>query len=246
MSQYSSRLAAEVSKLGSHRHLCMIYERRQERIEALVPFFQLGLSRGELCIYIAPSHHAAEVMEALSDFGIQEALKTGQLKIVDTPTSLLGKQKFQPDKMTATWQQLTDQAVAQGFPAVRVAVDMAWTLSEKIDLEKLIEYESKANDIFDKHQLTTICQYDATKFDPEVIKGALLTHPEIIYAGLLARNFYYVPPAEFMSQNRAAVEVGRWLGNILTYEQHENTLEESREQLAEANRRITRLLERAL
>src|SRR5258708_19384671 len=64
-----------------------------------------------------------------------------------------------------------------------------------------------------------VCQYDLNRFSAEIILGVVRTHPLVIYRGDVCRNPYYVPPDEFLTPNRAAVELDRLLSNIRDYRQ---------------------------
>ena len=80
---------------------------------------------------------------------------------------------------------------------------------------KLLEYEAKLNrDLFPKYPCFAICQYDRWKFDPEIIKGVIMTHPLLVRGNNIYHNFYYIPPEEYLNQKRAEMEVQYCLNNL--------------------------------
>ena len=92
---------------------------------------------------------------------------------------------------------------------------MTWVLRGVPGSERLIEYEAKLNrDFFPHYPCVAICQYDRQQFDPEVIKGVVMTHPLLVRGNHIYHDFYYIPPEEFLSGKRSKSEVEQWLDNI--------------------------------
>ena len=58
-------LIAALEQLGPHDHFCSIYENREEHYGVAIPFMQIGLDRGEKCIYIADDGTVGEVRQAI-------------------------------------------------------------------------------------------------------------------------------------------------------------------------------------
>jgi len=56
---------SSIASTGCHDHLCLIHRNRDEMLEALVPFFEHGLSRGERCVYIGDAPPASPEFDAL-------------------------------------------------------------------------------------------------------------------------------------------------------------------------------------
>src|SRR5258706_15179020 len=63
-------LLAALEQLGPHDHLCSIYESPQEHYAVAIPFIQIGLDRGEKCIYIADDGTIGDVRQAMKSEGI--------------------------------------------------------------------------------------------------------------------------------------------------------------------------------
>jgi MEDS: MEthanogen/methylotroph, DcmR Sensory domain len=65
---------------------------------------------------------------------------------------------------------------------------MTWVLGASNGTDKLIEYESKLNRFVRDHDARVICQYNRTRFSPELILSILRTHPLVVYGALFART----------------------------------------------------------
>jgi PAS domain S-box-containing protein len=218
--------------LKPHDHLCLIYESPEEWRAAAVPFIAVGLKRGEKCLYIADTSTADEIRKYLAEEGIDvaSAEKSGQLSILNQAEAYTIEGSFDPDSMIALLVEETEKAIAEGYPALRVTGEMTWVLRDYPGSEKLLEYEAKLNrDFFPYHPCLAICQYDRWKFDPEVIKGVVMTHPLLVRGNHIYHNFYYIPPEEFLDQRHAELEVQHWLNNLEREQQVRETLRQSEE-----------------
>lgn len=58
-----------LGRIGLHDHLCLIYESPEERLNAPVRSIQMGLGRGEKCIYVAGENTVGEVIDTLRAVG---------------------------------------------------------------------------------------------------------------------------------------------------------------------------------
>jgi PAS domain-containing protein len=225
-------LTRMLETLKPHDHLCLIYESQEEWRAAVVPFISIGLKHGEKCIYVVDTSTADEIRKHLAELGVDvaSAEKSGQLSILHETEAYTREGSFDPDRMIALLISETEKAIAEGYPALRVTGEMTWVLHGQPGSERLLEYEAKLNrDLFPKYPCLAICQYDRWKFDPEVIKGVIMTHPLLVRDDRIYRNFYYIEPEEFLNQKRAEREVQHWLNNVERERQTQETLHQSEE-----------------
>ncbi|MBS3917807.1 MAG: PAS domain S-box protein [Deltaproteobacteria bacterium] len=203
--------------LKPHDHLCLIYESQEEWRAAAAPFISIGLKQGEKCIYIVDTSTAEEIRKYLLEEGVDvaSAEKSGQLSILHETEAYTREGSFDPDRMIALLISETEKAVSEGYPALRTTGEMTWVLRGYPGSAKLLEYEAKLNrDLFPQYPCLAICQYDRWKFDPEIIKGVIMTHPLLVRGSRVYRNFYYVEPKEFLHEKHAEAQVQHWLNNI--------------------------------
>lgn len=227
-----SRLAEVASRLGLHEHLCIIYDTQKEQFAAALPFLRTGLERGENCLYIVDENTAAAVLDALGKGGtdVDRYLRSGALTIANKEETYLERGRFEPDWMISFLTAATAEAGAARFSRVRTILgEMTWATGTSTGTAKLLEYESKLNHFFRDHDARGICQYNRTRFSPEVLLGVLRTHPLVVYGGIVCKNPYYVPSDEFLKPNEAWREVERLLHNILAWERTQQALRQSEE-----------------
>jgi chemotaxis family two-component system sensor kinase Cph1 len=223
-------LTRMLETLKPHDHLCLIYESHEEWRAAVVPFISVGLKRGEKCIYIVDTNTANEIRKHLVEEGVDvaSAEKSGQLSILHKTEAFTTEGFFDPDKMIALLISEVEKAIAEGYSAIRGSDETTWVLHGYRGLERLLEYEAKLNrDFFPKYPCLAICQYDRWKFDPEIIKGVIMTHPLLIRGNNIYHNFYYIPTEEYLHQRRAEMEAQYCLHNLELERKTQETLRES-------------------
>jgi len=232
-SQPSSESFSQLlENLRPHDHLCLLYQSPEEWRAAAVPFISIGLKHGEKCIYVVESSTTAEIRAYLSEEGIDVAAaeSSGQLSLLHETEAYTREGTFDPEKMIALLSLEAERAISEGYPALRVTGEMSWVLRGHPGSERLEEYEARLNrDFFPKYPCLAICQYDRRKFDPEIIQGVILTHPLLIQGNRVYRNFYYIPPQEFLSPRRTEAEVQRQLDNLEREQRIQEALEREKE-----------------
>ncbi|MFO7953147.1 MAG: PAS domain S-box protein [Bacillota bacterium] len=227
-----SKLPDLMDDLKPHDHLCLIYESREEWLETVVPFILSGLERGEKCIYIVDATTAREVKTIFKEKGlaVDESESKGQLSVVHERDTYTREGFFDPDLIIAFLIEETEKALREGYSALRVTGEMSWVLRGYSGAERVLEYEAKLNkDLFPMYPCVALCQYDRWKFDPETIKGVVLTHPLLIRGGQIYRNFYYIEPEEYLNHKKGEREVQHWLNNLERERKSRESLQESEE-----------------
>ena len=220
-----------LEQLNVHDHICSIYNTKEEQFSVIVPFIKIGLERGEKCIYAVNDNTAHEVQVAMQTGGIDtdSALKSGALSILNRQEFFLKQGPFEPDWMIQFLKETTDSAKSEGFNALRLAAEMTWLFGVEKGAERLSDYESKINSFFPENDIVAICQYDRMQFLPETILNIIRTHPIVVYGGVVCKNFYYVPPDEYLKPDQTSLEIDRLLDNLQNNKQRELELKASKD-----------------
>ncbi len=228
------RIEESLCDLGEHDHLCLIYESREEQLRAMVPFVRQGLERGDRCVYVSDGDTAAAVSEAMRAGGVpvDRAVRSGALVVARYRDIYLAPGRFEPEAVLDFAAGAGAQAVGDGFRALRIAGEMAWALRGDPGADRVLEYERKVNERIPSVPVTAICQYDRTRFSPEVIRDVIRTHPLVLVGERVCRNFYFVPPGELLGPGVLDREVDRLLENILERERAEEALRASERRLS--------------
>src|SRR3954453_14953223 len=100
-------LIAALEQLGPHDHFCSIYESPEEHYAVAVPFMQIGLDRGEKCIYIADDGMVGDVRDAMQLQGIDVdgAIASNSLAVVTKEQAYFEHGSFHPEWMFTFWKE---------------------------------------------------------------------------------------------------------------------------------------------
>jgi hypothetical protein len=89
-----------------------------------------------------------------------------------------------------------------GFPLSRIVCHMEWAADGRSHVDDLVEFESRVNDVWRRHDDVVICTYDLAKVGGDTVIDIMRTHPMIIIGGILQHNPFFVPPEEFLREVR--------------------------------------------
>ncbi len=220
-----------IEALRAGDHLCCIFETEAEHRALVTPYIRSGLERNERVLYIVDTRSTAWIRRYLQQDGIdpEPYRASGQLLILTAAETYLQGGSFDPEKMLALLHQATDQAVADGYAALRITGEMTWMLKGAPGSEKLIEYEAKLNRFFPGSAALAVCQYDRRRFSPDLLNAVIDTHPFVVIGPEVIENPYYIHPDVYLSDQRPALKLESRLESL---RQHQL----SRDQLTDAYR----------
>jgi signal transduction histidine kinase len=221
-----------IANLQPGDHLCCIYQSEDEHRAVLTPFLRQGLERGEKVIYIADTNTMQTIWGYLSQnsgptLDVEAYLGRGQLLFLTHQDAYTRGGVFDPQVTITLLRKEMEQALAEGYPALRATGEMTWALRDVPGSERLIEYETRLNRFFPGSRCTTICQYDRRRFPAKLLLDVLRTHPIAVIGTEIYGNSYYVPPDTLLSSDPAEIELERWIHSLAERQQAEGALQES-------------------
>ena len=105
--------------------------------------------------------------------------------------------------MLSVFEQMVDEMSKPGCVS-RFVCHMEWAAEKgRSHIDDLIEFESRVNDVWNRHHDAVICVYDLAKFSGETVVDIIRTHPMIIIGGVLQENPFYLPPSQFLAELKA-------------------------------------------
>jgi hypothetical protein len=203
------------STLGTERHICAFFHSPDEQYRVLLPFIREGIERGERAFHIIDPRliddHLARLRRAGVD--VDGAQSRRQLVVKRWQDAYLRDDRFEQDRMLALVEEALSAGPAEGYTLTRAVAHMEWALEDFSGVNDLVEYETRVNFVLPKYRDPVICCYDCTKFGAGIAMDILRTHPMVIQGGVLQRNPFFVPPAEFLAELR---ERGAYTGGRAT------------------------------
>jgi hypothetical protein len=204
MGKIAAPISLAGSQLGEVRHVCALFSNEDEEYRVLLPFIKEGLEQGHKAVHVVNRQQRDEHLRRLASAGIDSAVaqQAGQLEIKINTEAYLRDGKFDQDRMLKTFEQLASGNAPGGFPLSRIVCRMDWVVGDKSRLENVIEFESRVNDVWSRHDDAVICTYHLAKFGGDAIIDILRTHPMVIIGGILQQNPFFAPPEEFLREYR--------------------------------------------
>jgi len=203
MKQIAPPIALAGSRLVEVRHVCAFFTNDEEEYRVLLPFIREGFVSGDKAVHVVNPEQHHEHLRRLTAAGIDTTavLQDGQLEIHNNTDVYLRDGKFDQDRMLVTFEKMASGSSAR-FPLSRIVCRMDWVLGERSRISDVIEFESRVNDVWARHDDAVICTYHLAKFSGDAVIDIMRTHPMVIIGGTLQQNPFFTPPAEFLREYR--------------------------------------------
>jgi hypothetical protein len=193
------------SRLDDTRHVCAFFSSDDEEYRVLLPFIEDGFDRGDKAVHIVNPDQCGEHLRRLAAVGIDTAAaeQRGPFELRTNTDTYLRDGRFDQERMIAVFEQMAGGGTDHRFPLSRVVCRMDWAAEGPLNVDDVIEFESRVNDVWQHSDDAVICTYHLGRFGGETVIDILRTHPMVIIGGILQRNPFYVPPAQFLAEFRA-------------------------------------------
>ena len=219
----ASSLAQQIHEMRGGDHACLIYDSAEQQMAAVLPFIKSGLERGEACLYIANDRSLEEVQQQFRGAGIAVDAEMRRRALTFSQNNMLPGGGFEPASMVDALAGRMHEAMGQGFTGFRASGEMTWVLGADCACDQVIEYEALLNERFPT-SLVGICQYNRKRFEAEVIRDIMRTHPVIVVGDKVCRNLYCESEKIAYGQKPQDQGVGWMLDNLLKFHALEENL----------------------
>jgi anti-anti-sigma factor len=168
---------SQITDLAVNDHACLTFGEPEELFDLTAAFVRDGLADGLKVVWVSEAGPGRAVIELRRrGIAVESALAAGQMATPETEGHLLADQAFSADR-AITW--LNRQMVAcqqEGFPGLRVAVDMSWALRPVTGVDQLPEFEQGVAAALAGTTASVLCQYDRERFDPVTLATVSAFH----------------------------------------------------------------------
>jgi len=179
------------------RHQCFIYDGApSEQLPVLARMIQQKLDEGYRCLYFNSLPMVAGMRSYLSAIGLDVAKEIARARLILSSEPLASPDgSFDVGLMLDKLEDALDQALSDGYKGLWATGDMTWEFGSEKNLDKLMEYELRLEDLIRKRQsLCGICQYHQDSLPREITRQGLLTHRTLFINETLSRiNPHYAP-----------------------------------------------------
>jgi anti-anti-sigma regulatory factor len=193
--------SAQVTELAAEDHACLTFGEAEELFDLTAAFVRDGLAAGLKVVWVSDAAPAKTIAE-LGRRGIEvrSAIEAGQMAATGCEGRLLSGQEFRADTAVGWLSGELASSREQGFPGLRVAVDMSWALRPVTGIEELPRFEEGIAACLNGSTAAVLCQYDRDRFDPVTLASVAGFHTRSVAAAtyhadaLLRICRQYAPP----------------------------------------------------
>jgi hypothetical protein len=176
---------ALISRSTTQGHIAFIYDNPSERLKILAVYFEEGLKRNELCVFVT-SYPPDQVLSNFRNLGYNflQAIRNGSLRIFEMYQTYLQDGKFVSDFMAKNVLNFLDDAKNLGFTGLRTAGEMSW-LNEHLEaVTEADRYEIDINQVCESNEnFIGLCLYPAKTTFGLMLSSVMHSHPNYIYEG---------------------------------------------------------------
>lgn len=179
------------------RHRCLLYEGSpSKQLPMLAAVICQKMEENFRCLYLNSPTMVAGMASYLAARGrdVLEDTKQGRL-VLSSEQHSSSDGRFDVDAMLQGVAYALEHALKDGFRGLWASGDMTWEFGQSRDLSRLLEYEWRLEEFFQKHpELEGVCQYHADTLPPEAITQGCSAHPGIFVSETLSLvNPHYRP-----------------------------------------------------
>ncbi|GAA3218311.1 MEDS domain-containing protein [Actinocorallia longicatena] len=171
---------AQITEIGDD-HVCLTFCEHEELLDLTAAFVRDGLAAGAKVVWLSGLEPAAALAEmAGRGLTLIEAAAEGRMVVGGHEEGLLLDRSFDLEHAT-TWLKRQVGGI-NGFPRLRIALDMSWALRPVSGVEQLPGFEERVGELLEGAPVSVLCQYDRDRFDPVTLASVAASHPVSVAA----------------------------------------------------------------
>ncbi len=168
---------AQITDLKADDHACLTFAETEELFDLTAAYVRDGLAGGLKVIWVSEDGPGLAVAELTRrGIAVQSAMDAGQLAAAGCEGRLLTGQVFSADAAMGWLTGQVKSARQEGFPGLRVAVDMSWALRPVAGVGELPAFDQGLTAELDGGTASVLCQYDRERFDPVTLASVAAFH----------------------------------------------------------------------
>ena len=173
----------QITDLTANDHACLTFGEPEELLDLTAAFIRDGLDGGLKVLWLSETSADRGTAELTRrGIAVEPALASGQLAAPACEGSLLDGQVFSAGQAMSWLTREMDSCRDQGFPGLRLALDMSWALRPVSGVEQLPDFEEKVATALAGTSVSVLCQYDRERFDPVTLAAVGNFHTRSVAA----------------------------------------------------------------
>jgi anti-anti-sigma regulatory factor len=193
----------QVTDLSTDDHACLTFGDRTELLDLTAAFVRDGLAGGLRVVVVRGSPKGGLggwVPPGAEGSPRGASPREGALLVASCQDSLMGPGGFSAGHAIGWLRGQLAAARREGYPGIRVAMDMGWALQPMAGIQELPALEERIADAVRGAGMSVLCGYDRERFDPVTLASVAPFHSHSVAAAtyhgdpVLRICRQYVPP----------------------------------------------------
>ena len=173
----------QVTELTAEDLAFLTFGETEELFDLTAAFVRDGLAAGLKVLWVSDAGPGPGLAElGRRGIAVQPAVGTGQMTAARSEGSLVSGQAFRADTAVGWLAGELASSREQGFPGLRVAMDMSWALRPVSGIEELPRFEEGVATALAGSAASVLCQYDRDRFDPVTLASVSAFHTRLVTA----------------------------------------------------------------
>ena len=175
--------SAQITELAADDHACLTFGESEELFDLTAAFLRDGLAAGLRVIWLSDDGPGPALAElARRGIAAGPAVGSGQMTAAGCQDRLLDGPVFRAEAAVGWLAGELAASRREGFPGLRVAVDMSWALRPVAGVEELPRFEEGIAAELAGSTGSVLCQYDRDRFDPVTLASVAGFHTRSVAA----------------------------------------------------------------
>jgi anti-anti-sigma regulatory factor len=174
---------SQITDLTATDHACLTFGDAEELFDLTAAFVRDGLAGGLKVVWLSEAGAGRAAAElARRGIAVEPALASGRMAASGYEGHLLSGRAFSAGKAMGWLSGQMAACRTEGFPGLRVAVDMSWALRPVAGVEQLPDFEAGVTAALAGTAVSVLCQYDRERFDPVTLATVTAFHTRSVAA----------------------------------------------------------------
>jgi anti-anti-sigma regulatory factor len=173
----------QITDLAVNDHACLTFGETAELLDLTAAYVRDGLASGLKVLWLsdaAPDRSLAQLARRGVEASAAQA--AGQLAAVSCADYLLRDDAFTAGHAVTWLRDQMNDCREDGYPGLRLAVDMSWALRPIAGVEQLPDFEGTVSSLLSGGTVSMLCQYDRERFDPVTLASVTALHNRSVAA----------------------------------------------------------------
>ena len=161
-------------------HIALLYKKKSDLVELLVPYMAAGLEENELCVWVTSEMSRGEAMEAMAKNipHLQGYIDSGQMQFFSHEEWFLHDGRFDVQYVLDAAMEKYSEAMRRECEGLRITGNLLWL--DQSNWDSFMEFEDRLNNAVQDYKLLVVCVYNENGCIMDNIDEVIDTHEYVL------------------------------------------------------------------